>query len=282
MSAQTLMAANPPLTVTSPNGAIVVTLGLGDQLTWAVSDRGKDVLRPSRLALVLADRTLGKKAALTSTTPRSVNQVLRPVVRIKRADISDRFNERRFDFAGSYALIVRAYDDGVAYRWATHLPGEITVRDEVVTFGFTGDHLLYFPEETSLISHQERQYKKPRISELKAGQFSSLPALAVVPGGPKVAITEADLFDYPGMDLTVDSEPHTLKGLFPAYPTKTEMVRDRTEKVTERADFIARTRGTREFPWRVLVVANRDATLLDTDIVYRLASETTMTDTSWI
>jgi alpha-glucosidase len=32
----------------------------------------------------------------------------------------------------------------------------------------------------------------------------------------------------------------------------------------------------------VLVVADRDAVLLDTDIVYRLASETTMTDTSWI
>ena len=60
------------------------------------------------------------------------------------------------------------------------------------------------------------------------------------------------------------------------------MDRDRTERVTERAPFIAKTKGTRQFPWRVLVVADRDSVLLDTDIVYRLASETKMTDTSWI
>jgi len=45
---------------------------------------------------------------------------------------------------------------------------------------------------------------------------------------------------------------------------------------------MARTRGTREFPWRVLVIAPRDAVLLESDIVYRLASETSMADTSWI
>ena len=66
------------------------------------------------------------------------------------------------------------------------------------------------------------------------------------------------------------------------YPAKTEMDRDRTEKVVERADYMAKTRGTRAFPWRVLVIARKDADLLDTDIVYRLASETKLTDTSWI
>ena len=103
-----------------------------------------------------------------------------------------------------------------------------------------------------------------------------------LPGGVKAVLTEADLFDYPGMDLTAGGAPNTLKGLFPAYPKKVELGRDRDEKVVEREDYIAKTRGTREFPWRVLVVADRDADLLDTDIVYRLASETAMTDTSWI
>ena len=61
-----------------------------------------------------------------------------------------------------------------------------------------------------------------------------------------------------------------------------ELKRDRDEHVIEREPYIAKTRGTRDFPWRVLVVAERDADLLNTDIVYRLAAETTMTDTSWI
>jgi alpha-glucosidase len=275
--------AKTPLSVTSPGGALVVTIGTDAQLTWSLSARGRTLLMPSRIALLLDDgRVLGAMPKVTRATTRRVDQVLRPAIRSKRALVRDLFNERRIDFTGGYSLIVRAYDDGVAYRWVTALPGEITVRDEIATFAFTADHLLYFPEEESLLSHQEREYRKPRISELKPGQFSSLPALAVVEGGPKLAITEADLFDYPGMDLTTAGVTHTLKGLFPAYPAKTELVRDRDEKVTERAPWIARTRGTREFPWRVLVVADRDAVLLDTDIVYRLASETTMADTSWI
>ncbi len=64
--------------------------------------------------------------------------MLRPVVRVKRAEVRDRFNERRIDFAGDYSLIVRAYDDGVAYRFVTKLPGEITVANEDATFAFAG------------------------------------------------------------------------------------------------------------------------------------------------
>lgn len=282
-SAATAQTTRTPLTVSSPNGALTVTVGVDGQLTWSVAAAGRPILSPSRLALTLEDgRVLGDKPVVTGTTTRRVDRELRPVVRYRRASVRDAFNERRIDFTGHYALVVRAFDDAVAYRWVTSIPGEITVRDEAATFAFTGDHQLYFPEETDLISHQERLYKTPKISEVKPGQFASLPALAVVPGGPKVAITESDLLDYPGMDLTVGDAPHTLRGLFPAYPLKTEMVRDRTERVTERAPYIARTRGTRDFPWRILVIADRDSVLLDTDIVYRLASETTMTDTGWI
>jgi alpha-glucosidase len=272
-----------PLTVASPNRAIVVTVGTDGHLTWSLSVGGKQVVRPSRIAMILGDgRVLGAQPVVAGTSQRSVDQILRPVVRVKRSEIRDRFNERRIDLAGAYSIIVRAYDDGVAYRFVTRLPGEITVKGEDATLCFPGDYTVYFPEETSFLSHQERLYKRLKLTEIVDGRFSSLPALVVVPGGPKLVITEADLLDYPGMDLTSGPEVHSVKGLFPAYPTKVELLRDRDERVVERADYIARTRGTREFPWRVLVVAARDGDLLESDIVYRLASETALTDTSWI
>ena len=282
-SAQT--APQPPIgppAVTSPNGALVVTIGTEGQVTWSVTHRGRAVIEPSPIAMKLGDgRVLGETPILTTSFRRSIDTILKPPVRYRRAEIRDRFNEVVFAFSGSYSLAVRAYDDGVAYRWRTRLPGDITVADEEASFRFAGDHLLYFPEETSLLSHQERQYKQVKISEITPGRFSSLPAMAQLPGGMKAVITEADLFDYPGMNLT-SGGPNTLKGLFPAYPRKVELKRDRDEHVIEREPYIAKTRGTRDFPWRVLVVAARDADLLDTDIVYRLAAETTMTDTSWI
>jgi alpha-glucosidase len=271
------------LTVASPNGAIVVTIGAGADLTYSVAVRGREIVRPSRIGLSIQEgRVLGAHPVVTGTTTRRIDQVLRPAVRVKRAEVPDRCGERRIDFAGDYSLIVRAYDDGVAYRFVTRLPGEITVFGEKATFVLAGDHLLRFPEEEDFISHQERLYKHVRASEIAAGRFSGLPVLVEPPDGPKIAITEADLLDYPGMDLTVGAEPHSLEGLFPYYPTKAELRRDRTERVIERADYMAKTRGSREFPWRVLVIAERDADLLESDMVYRLASETTLKDTSWI
>ena len=122
---------------------------------------GRPVLLPSKIALTLdGNRTLGAPATVRTTTTRTVDQVLRPVVRVKRAEVRDRFNERRIDFAGDYSLIVRAYDDGVAYRFVTRLPGEIQVMGEEATLRFAGDHPMYFPEETSFQSHQERSYKR--------------------------------------------------------------------------------------------------------------------------
>ena len=117
-------ASGPPA-VTSPDGALVVTIGTQGQLTWSVSLRGHAVLAPSRIAMRLADgRVLGEKPLLTTTFTRSVDTALRPVVRYRREEIRDRFNEAAIDFAGNFSLVVRAYDDGVAYRWETSLPGE--------------------------------------------------------------------------------------------------------------------------------------------------------------
>jgi alpha-glucosidase len=280
--AQKASRAAAPLTVTSPNGALSVTVGVGEQLTWAVTLRGKTILKPSRLGITLADgQVLGAKPVVKATSTSAVDDVLRPVVRVKRAEVRDHYNARRIDFAGGYALLVRAYDDGVAYRFVTALPGDITVVNEDATFAWAGDHPTYFPEETSFQSHQERLYKQVKVSEV-GKRFSSLPAMVVLPDGVKAVITEADLFDYPGMDLTGDTAALTLRGLFPAYPKKVELRRDRDEVVTEREGYIAKTTGTRGFPWRALVIAEHDETLLDTDLVYRLASETTMTDTGWI
>ncbi len=205
-----------PLTVTSPGGVIIVTIGTDSQLTWSVSLRGREILKPSRIAMTLdGGRVLGDKPVVSATAAQAIDRVLKPTVRTKRAEVRDRCNERRVDFAGGYSLVIRAYDDGVAYRWLTKLPGDITVVSEDVTLTFAEDQPLYFPEETSFQSHQERQYKRLKISELKPGQFSSLPAMADLGGGVKAVLTEADLFDYPGMDLTAGACRTRSRASFP-------------------------------------------------------------------
>jgi len=269
--------------VDSPDRHISVSIGAGTELTYSVSIGGRLIVRASPISMTLdTGQVLGKPAKPSASSTRSADQRLKPVLRIKRAEVRDYYNERRIDFEGGYSLVVRVFNDGVAYRFATRLPGEITVKDEQSTFRFADDGLVFFPEETSLLSHQERLYVKARISEIAAPRFASLPTLIAVPDGPKVAITEADLLDYAGMDLTRDDVPNSFRGLFPKYPVQVQLRRDRNEEVVERADFIAKTRGTREFPWRVLAIASDDRQLIENDIVFRLASENMLADSSWI
>ncbi|MGH9900685.1 MAG: glycoside hydrolase family 97 N-terminal domain-containing protein, partial [Pyrinomonadaceae bacterium] len=74
--------------------------------------------------------------------------------------------------------------------------------------------------------------------------------------------------------------------VFPPYPLKEEFSADRNKdrdfRVTQAADYIAVTRGTRTFPWRLLGISERDGDLLTNQLVYLLASPPRVRDTSWI
>jgi len=87
------------------------------------------------------------------------------------------------------------------------------------------------------------------------------------------------------MYLTPDKQtPHTLRGLFARVPAAVEQGGHNMlqMRVTEREEYIAKTEGSRSFPWRVCVVADNDASLAASDMVYRLAAPPRLADTSWI
>ncbi|MCX6549404.1 MAG: glycoside hydrolase family 97 N-terminal domain-containing protein, partial [Acidobacteria bacterium] len=93
-----------PFTVASPNGSLAVTVDTVGQVRWAVALGGRQILRPSRIGMVLdGGRQLGQAPRVLGSSVRSEDRILTPVVRIKRAEIRDRYNERRIDFAGDYA-----------------------------------------------------------------------------------------------------------------------------------------------------------------------------------
>ena len=52
--------------------------------------------------------------------------------------------------------------------------------------------------------------------------------------------------------------------------------------VTERENYIAKCKGSRNFPWRVFAVSTNDKELLDNDLVYLLAEPSRVKDISWI
>ena len=102
--------------------------------------------------------------------------------------------------------------------------------------------------------------------------------------GKKVCILEADLLNYPGMYLNNNDGSNSLKGVFATYPK--EMKKGggamHHELVQTREKFIAKCAGKTAFPWRAVVVAANDYELANSDMVYKLATPTQLSDLSWI
>jgi len=268
--------------IISPDKNLRLKVTVNEKIQYSVSYQSKLLIEPSAISLRLGDGTiLGAKPQVHQVKDRTVDEEIGPSIRVKNKVIVDRFKEVSLEFEGGYKLIFRVYDDGVAYRFVTDIDKEIKVVTEEVTFNFADDHAIYFPEEESFQTHSERDYKYLKLSDISDGMMCSLPALVDVADGSKVLITEADLEDYPGLYLRGGGS-RSLYGKFPAYALAEKARNDRDVPVTKRADFIAKTHGRRSFPWRVLIVADKDGDLIESEMVYKLAKPLQLTDTSWI
>lgn len=268
----------------SPDGKITVTFRQTDKLYYAVNYNDQNILWYSPLSLTVNNQKLGFQDEVISQLTRSNSSVIKPYWWF-RGEIPDEYNELELVFGGKYSVIFRAYNDGVAYRWKTDFRGNVKVQGEEVEYRF--------PKNYQLISHQvgdfqtsyEKNYTKAPIQSLKEADFTSVPVV-VDEEKLKVAVTEADLYDYPGMYLTHydnnNGRPY-LNGIFPAYPEKVEKGDHGSFnlRVLKRADYLAQTSGNREYPWRVLIVAPEDKDLAANDIVYRLARRAQF-DASWV
>lgn len=269
--------------LSSPDKRITTTISVGDTLAYSVKYDGKAVLEPSKLTLSFdGAKTFGVKPKVASVKQTSVNESINAVVAQKYSKIVDTYNQLLVTFKGGYSVIFRAYNDGVAYRWQTALKGEQVVKNELVEFTFPENSKLWFPEEKSMYSHQEREYKYINLSEVGDKRFGSTGMLVDL-GKTKAYISESDLEEYPGMFLRgSNSKPSSLIGKFAGYPLETAVKSDRDEVVTKYADYLAKTSGIRAFPWRLMVIVDNDAKLVESMMVYKLASASRIQDASWI
>ena len=106
------------------------------------------------------------------------------------------------------------------------------------------------------MSHNERQFLNSRLDTINEKHLASLPALFQV-NGTNILITESDIEDYPGMWLR-GAGSGMITGTWPKYPESEKLNRDRDLNVITSKDYIAKTRGTRTFPWRAFVISEND------------------------
>ena len=266
----------------SPSGEVSVTVDIGEQIRYSVYGGGKPLLTDSSLALCLREGTLGDKPHLTGHKASPVNRTFRPVVAFKFEEIRDRCNMLRLDFRGGWAVEFRAYDDGMAYRFVTALGHDIEVLSEKVAIRFPNDYTAVVQQPGGFKTAYEEPYSLIETNGWKPGDpMSVLPVLIDTRQGYKLLLSESALSDYPCMFLEGDGA-NGMKGTFPKVPLAYEESGDRSMRILQEADYIARTKGTRAFPWRYFVIAKDDGQLIENTMTARLAEQQAIADTSWI
>ena len=265
------------------NGS-TITLDWSDgTLRWSARLGDKEVVAPSRL---------------TMTTDRGIWGEGVKSARIKRCDGGDygnygsRYSGAVVNF-GDYSVELRAYNDGVAYRFISKTEGDYTIIDELAEFAFHEEYEAWIPyvnfkpDATSDYATQfytsfENTYDYVTLKDIDWRRLIFTPAV-VQSNGLNVCIVESNLEDYPGMFLSNRDGDGVIDTEFAPVPDVVEQGDYNMLQgvVKTRKPYIAECSGKRTFPWRGVVIGGATG-LANSRLVWNLADECRLEDTSWI
>ncbi|OOG77584.1 glycoside hydrolase family 97 protein [Flavobacterium sp. A45] len=275
----------------SPNGKIDINISLSDKITWAITHEKETILSASPMSMTLNEsEILGKNPVLLNSEKVNIkNSFETPFY--KKKTVEDNYNQLSLQFKGDFSLEFRAFDEGVAYRFITKKKGNFTVKSEEVVLNFDQDYTTLMPYVRDLrnpkdpyISSFESHYENKKISEFAKDTLAFLPFLVDFKNQKKAVFLEANLHDYPGMFVTNNKTKSGFEARFPKYPLQ-EMnggFNYLNKLISQRADYLVTTKGTRTFPWRIVVISENDAVLANNDMVQRLSEPSKIKDISWI
>ena len=210
---------NQNITLLSPNKSIEVKVSLRDKINYAVVYEGKYLTFSSPISLTLSgNQILGQYPELLTKNIKENNDVINHVFG-NRSKIIDHYNELVLEFKGNYKVIFRAYDNAVAYRFVTNIKDEIKIINEEVDYRIKDYRKGWFSKGISY----ETVYEYTQIDKIPQDRRLFLPCL-IECSNINMAITEADVIDYPSMQLQYYPalEGAFLKQNFEKYPTRTE------------------------------------------------------------
>ena len=267
----------------SPDGKNEIRLETGAKgMKYSVLRNGKTLVEPIEISLTLNGlATLNGKSAKPSASSKKVGGTLAtPVYKKSQIDLAG--NETKVDF-GDWAFTMHARNDGVAWRYETSFPGEVEVFAENTNVKFPEGTELCYNLQRNFSTSFENLHRTGPVESVKPGhpQIVITPFTATVPGAGVVTVTESNLLDYPGLGFYRNkSEKDILRSWQAGVPSETKR-EGRWIRVKKRFPVLAKTKGTRVYPWRVFVLGDSVNDLVSADIVYALAEPSRIGDASW-
>jgi alpha-glucosidase len=264
--------ASPEVRVISPDRLVQFRLLTAEgRLSFAVSARNHLIIEPSVMSFTMdgVDLTGGvevgtpKRYRIAETYPwlgahaRATNHCNGATVPVRHRKSGT-----------AYTLEVRAFNDGVGFRFV--VPGGPTARvpDEATTFIIPAGSTVWHHD---LGGHYEGVHTRTGIADLKAGTWAAPPVtFTLAHGAGYAAITEADLVNYSGMALQADGHRGLRLRLAHSHPVSYPFKLRYSAEDIDRLSRPAAVTGTITTPWRVVLVGADLNTLVNSDIVPNL------------
>lgn len=239
----------------APDSSLHLEINLSGKISYRLFSGGDLLVAGDSIDLLLADgQRLSNRATVSKKQFTAVRETVEATLPYRRKKLHNHYNQLQLQFRRPFSIEFRLYNNGMAYRIGTRFPDSIRVAEESAPFDIdTSARMLYghlTPRNDADRFHTsfEAQYGWDRLGAVADTSFSFAPITLLLPNGYQLAVSDANLFDYPGMFLQRSATG--LKGLFAPLPLEKKRVGTEFPQdiVTRRAPELAHTSGQRFFP----------------------------------
>lgn len=264
-TAALLSACSDTPSVSSPDGSIKVDVSRdGSSLSYAVTVGGDTLIAPSHLGFVAEGLTPAADAKMTVKHSSFDQTWTQPWGENK--EIRNHYNEVAVtltDAALEYTVRVRAFDDGVAFRYEWNLVSgdSVIVRDELTEFAFARSAMSWAIPAN--FDTYELEYRNVAVDDVTDANTPF--TFEVDSAGIFGSIHEAALYDYPEMTL-VRTAGRTLKANLAPLPDGVKA-------------YLPSGFAT---PWRSIQLGKSACDLINSGLILNLNEPSKIADTSWI
>lgn len=245
--------------IKSPNESYEFVCFINDttgNLNYSVTFLGKEIIKPSVVGFQISNNEQPHNITINGVIGNSVNSKWQPVYGEKN-EYPDIYSEKIISITDNeinYKLNVRAYNEGVAFRW-NFVDENLTLIDEKTEFTL--------PDNVVLWASENAQSEIFKLSVADIQKPIDRPLLIQSPDSLFIAIGEAGLVDFARM----------------------KFIKSPTKKSTLKAklDGEAKFQKPFETPWRYIMAATKPSEILENNfLILNLNQPNKIEDTSWI
>jgi len=251
----------------SPDASYTFNFETGESLFYSVNWKGQVIIDKSALGFILSDNSVLPEAAEVANVLRFSRNVKWEPVYGERNTYPDHYNEALVElsceaFNGRLALRVRAYNEGVAFRYEISSENELQVKQELTEFTYPENPEIWASK------HAQSEIKSQLLYELSF--IAERPLLAELSDSVFIAIGEAGLHDFARMKFKKHgSKPNTLVAAL-----------EKGEKDKYPVAIVPQGYST---PWRFIMAGKSPAQLLENNfLLLNLNEENKIANTSFI